>query len=996
MKRFLPLYTLLSVIFFTAFTMRDAYSQPLLVENFDYEIGDLPVSPLSIWNFVNSGTTAKVVDGSLSYTGYALSNIGRSITMKDGLDYNTSIGTTTTGQIYAAFLLNVTATTTSGDYFFHFIQTGTTYKGRLWLKQGSAADKYVIGIAKSGTTPAVAYSTTEFTVGSTNLIVIKYLFNSETTTDDIVSLYVDPVVGADEPATATVVAADNTTTDATQITLLGLRQATTNAPTITIDGIRVANSWSEAVNDALSSDVIPPLFTTGYPMMANIDATQADLQVNMNEAGTAYYVVVPDGATAPTAAEVAAGTDYGTVTLTAHGTIDVLAAGTVYSATITGLTDKTDYDVYVVAEDDEATPNRQTDPVMVNLYTIRPPDVVLYENFEGSSVDFTAVSITGTEAWDLTKGYAEMNGYSGGAQDNEDWLISKAINLASAEMNKVSFKTAVQYTGPAIKVMISTNFSGVYSPEAVAAATWTEITSNFTFPVSTSFVWTSSGEFSLDAYSGKVYIAFVYESTTSGAAKWGVDDFKVTGYMLPGTDATLSDLLIDGTTVTGFESATTSYKLVLAAGTTAIPAVTYALNDPFATAVQTDATDLAGNAAARTTTIVVTASDGETTQTYSVQFDPILAVANIAGLRAVAEADYDRIYTVTGEVLVTALNSTQRNQKYVQDASAGVLIDDNDGVITTTYNAGDGITALTGTLYNYYDMLEFIPYSDPGTATSTGNTLTVQIVTVADFKANFESYEAELVKIVGLGFAAANGTAQFETKKNYDVTVGTDATVVRTVFLTTDLTGTVIPYMADVTGVAVWDYSTAKVAPRALADLVKYSSDATLSDLKVNGNTVTGFTAATLIYNVSLAAGTTAIPAVTATSNEAGATVTVTQAASLTGDATARTAKVDVVSHDKSASKQYTVTFTVATGIEDNLAGKYTMWPVPARMDLNIRGVEKVSIVEIFDVTGKKRMSLTCEGENEMVIPVYRLSRGVYFIRFITPEGSVMKRFVKE
>ena len=41
----------------------------------------------------------------------------------------------------------------------------------------------------------------------------------------------------------------------------------------------------------------------------------------------------------------------------AHGTVDVAAGGAAYSATITGLTDKTNYDIYVVAEDDESTPN---------------------------------------------------------------------------------------------------------------------------------------------------------------------------------------------------------------------------------------------------------------------------------------------------------------------------------------------------------------------------------------------------------------------------------------------------------------------------------------------------------------------------------------------------------------------------------------------------------------------------------------------------------------
>jgi predicted extracellular nuclease len=87
----------------------------------------------------------------------------------------------------------------------------------------------------------------------------------------------------------------------------------------------------------------------------------------MDEIGTAYYVTVPDGATAPTPAEVKAGVDYGTVTLENSGSIVVAAAATDYLAAISGLTTDTPYDVYLVAEDDETTPNIQAAVVMLDV-----------------------------------------------------------------------------------------------------------------------------------------------------------------------------------------------------------------------------------------------------------------------------------------------------------------------------------------------------------------------------------------------------------------------------------------------------------------------------------------------------------------------------------------------------------------------------------------------------------------------------------------------------
>ena len=67
------------------------------------------------------------------------------------------------------------------------------------------------------------------------------------------------------------------------------------------------------------------------------------------------------------------------------------------------------------------------------------------------------------------------------------------------------------------------------------------------------------------------------------------------------TDTSLSDLTVNGSTVTGFSSATTSYTVELPEGS-AVPTVTATPTDGNATAVVTDATSLPGN-----TTVTVTA-----------------------------------------------------------------------------------------------------------------------------------------------------------------------------------------------------------------------------------------------------------------------------------------------------------------------------------------------------------------------------------------------------
>jgi hypothetical protein len=255
---------LLSILFAT---WHFGAGQALLVENFDYSVGSLPVSPASVWVQVNSGNAVQVISGSLSYTGY-LPGVGNSITIASGLDYKAPITPCTSGSVYAAFLINVTTTTTAGDYIFHFMEstTSTYYKGRVWLKQGTTASKFYLGVAKSGTTPAVAYSTTEYDAGTTYLIVLKYQINAGTTSDDIVTLYVNPTLGSTEPATPTVTASDNTTTDGTSISLAALRQpSASTAPSLTFDGLRVATSWNDA-----TSDLTAPV-PTFNPSNATID-----------------------------------------------------------------------------------------------------------------------------------------------------------------------------------------------------------------------------------------------------------------------------------------------------------------------------------------------------------------------------------------------------------------------------------------------------------------------------------------------------------------------------------------------------------------------------------------------------------------------------------------------------------------------------------------------------------------------------------------------------
>ena len=82
----------------------------------------------------------------------------------------------------------------------------------------------------------------------------------------------------------------------------------------------------------------------------------------MNEIGTAFYLVVADGAAAPSVNDVVSGTGG-----LADGSIAITAAAATGSATVTGLNSETAYDVYFMAKDDDG--NTQTAVVKVDALT---------------------------------------------------------------------------------------------------------------------------------------------------------------------------------------------------------------------------------------------------------------------------------------------------------------------------------------------------------------------------------------------------------------------------------------------------------------------------------------------------------------------------------------------------------------------------------------------------------------------------------------------------
>jgi len=273
MKKFTLLFC--SLLFFSTLT----FGQTLyLNENFDY--GASPNSDItavtSNWARHSGTQGPQYISSSLSYVGYSSSGIGGALSFTKGSsgtndgDVNRVLSTSisTTSNVYVSFLVNLSAANATGDYFFHLAPAviSTTFRGRVYVQTNGSGFQF--GLVKFNETP-VTYGSTVLSLNTTYLVVLKYSFNTTTTSDDEVTMYVyNSGIPSSEPGSPIVTIGPvgaGTTSDPSDIGSVAIREGS-NTPTGTIDGIRVATSWSTLLPQ---SGLAAPVATAASNITAN-------------------------------------------------------------------------------------------------------------------------------------------------------------------------------------------------------------------------------------------------------------------------------------------------------------------------------------------------------------------------------------------------------------------------------------------------------------------------------------------------------------------------------------------------------------------------------------------------------------------------------------------------------------------------------------------------------------------------------------------------------
>jgi hypothetical protein len=205
------------------------------------------------------------------------------------------------------------------------------------------------------------------------------------------------------------------------------------------------------------SDTTPPSWTSAYPKGQTETSSGFDVAVSLDEIGSAYFVVLANGATAPSSAQVKAGTDAadGAVASTSKGTISVLAASTEYTGSASSLSSSTNYDVYVVAEDDEGSPNLQTSPTKIDIATTVAASAPTASTSAASAVDHESASLNGTvnannASTTVTFEYGLTTGYGSTATAAESPVTGSSGTSVSASISSLSASTLYHFRVKAV------------------------------------------------------------------------------------------------------------------------------------------------------------------------------------------------------------------------------------------------------------------------------------------------------------------------------------------------------------------------------------------------------------------------------------------------------------------------------------------------------------------------------------------------------------------
>ena len=348
--------------------------------------------------------------------------------------------------------------------------------------------------------------------------------------------------------------------------------------------------------------------------------------------------------------------------------------------------------------------------------------------------------------------------------------------------------------------------------------------------------------------------------------------YKIKFVSAASNNARLADIQVNGTNITGFNAYLNTYNVVLPYGTSQVPVVSATAQDNGATVTITQPTSTTGTA-----TINVTAADGTTTNTYTLQF----SVAQLS------DNTLQAIY-LDGQLL-PSFTPTKNN--YTVSLPLGT----NEAPIITWQSAyADGAQTITLTKNSLSEGAQITVSAPAALSTRT-------------YKLTYKIEASSYAYLAGISLDGHPLEGFAPEKTSYSITLPIGTTTLPAITWTQG-----DPYQQVTLTEGGIDGTTRIVVTAADGNIVTYrltfntekSSYNALQSIALDGTSLASFHPDTLNYTITLPAGTTTLPTVTYTPGDEYQTITLS-----TSTAT-RTVRIVVKAGDGS-SRVYTLTFEI-------------------------------------------------------------------------------------
>jgi hypothetical protein len=379
---------------------------------------------------------------------------------------------------------------------------------------------------------------------------------------------------------------------------------------------------------------------------------------------------------------------------------------------------------------------------------------------------------------------------------------------------------------------------------------------------------------------------------------------------VPSTDASLSGILVDFSSLAEFRPDVYKYQVLLPAGTSEIPLTTVILSDQAASALITEATDLTGNETERSTVIEITAEDGIHMQVYSISFyinvpehDASLSGIYIDGFPL---ADFQPEVTAYNMVLPFGSKKVPSVSCSFSGSKASSIITDAAGLSgsETDRTTFIGVTAEDGTVRTY--SVIFSIYKPSGDASLSG--ISIDGSNLAGFSGNNFKYAFILpAGTTGIPLLA------FLTNDSKASGIIIDAR---------SLTGSRSERTSEISVTA--EDGITKKSYFIVFSIAAPSHNASISGISVNGNPLAGFSPGNLNYSCILQENASQEVSIAITKASEKVQTIIKNPINISGTRSERTGTVEVTAEDGVTRRVYSVVFsTMVPSDEAFLKGIY-------------------------------------------------------------------------